>query len=246
MKKFLAAICLSLMTIAVSAQTRTITNADLEKYRQERVKAEEDYRKNYKKLGLPSPEELEQQRERERRENDEAAARIRRQNAQTQNDFVARANILRSQIVSIEAQINYLRSQNGSNNSSQTVNFSNFGVITYGGGYQNYGYRNPRPVYRQRQPQLPQNLQTVRDISRMYPNSQDVYNRSIGRYAFQNQRPNRYYRGGYIAPVVIYGGSYDNNSLDNQIVYLEQQRAGLYAQLNALREEARRAGVRID
>lgn len=246
MKKFLTAICLLIPAIAVSAQTKTITNADLEKFRQERVKAEEDYRKNYKKLGMPSPEELERRRERQRRENDEAAVRISQQKAQTQNDFIARANILRSQIVSVEAQINYLRSQNGSNNSSQSVNFSNFGVITYGGGFRNYGYRNPRPIYRQRSSQLPQNLQTVRDISRMYPNSQDVYNRSIGRYAFQNQRPNRYYRGGYLAPVVIYGGNYDNNNLDNQIIYLEQQRAGLYAQLNILREEARRAGVRID
>ena len=38
---------------------RTITNADLEKHRQERLKSEAEYRANYKKLGMPSPEELE-------------------------------------------------------------------------------------------------------------------------------------------------------------------------------------------
>jgi hypothetical protein len=239
MKKFLAAICLLIFAIGISAQTKTITNADLEKYRQERLKAEEDYRKNYKRLGLPSPEEIERQREQQRRENDEAAAQISERKAQTQNDFIARANALKSQIIWVEAQINYLRSQNGNNSSDQTVNFTNYGITFYGGGYQNYGYR-------QRQTQLPQNLQTVRDISRMYPNSNDVYNRSTGRYEYQNQRPNRYYRGGYVAPVVIYGGNYSNNDFNSQITYLEQQRAGLYAQLNALREEARRAGVRID
>ena len=239
MKKFLTAICLSVLSIAISAQTKTVTNADLEKYRQERLKAEEDYRKNYAQMGFPSPEELERINERNRRELDATVNQIRREKAQSQNGIIARANALRSQIVSVEAQINYLRSQNGNYSSNQTTSFSTF-------GYSTYGYRNRRPIYRQRQPQLPQNLQTVQNYAQMYPNSQDVYNRSIGRYAFQNQRNRGGYRGGYIAPVVIYGGNYNNNQTDSQIVYLEQVRAGLYAQWNLLREEARRAGLRID
>ncbi len=51
------------------SQTKTVTNADLEKYRQERLKAEAEYRANYKKLGLPSPEELDRRREQSRVEN---------------------------------------------------------------------------------------------------------------------------------------------------------------------------------
>jgi hypothetical protein len=50
----------------IDAQTDTITNRDLEKYRSERLKAETDLRENYKRLGFPSPEEL-------RRRNAEAA-----------------------------------------------------------------------------------------------------------------------------------------------------------------------------
>ena len=44
----------------VSAQTarRTVTNADLEKFRQKRLAAEQNYRDNYERLGFPSPEEL--------------------------------------------------------------------------------------------------------------------------------------------------------------------------------------------
>jgi hypothetical protein len=47
----------SIATISVSAQTRTITNADLEKYRVERVEAERQLREDYAKLGFSSPEE---------------------------------------------------------------------------------------------------------------------------------------------------------------------------------------------
>jgi hypothetical protein len=44
------------------AQTKTVTNADLEKYRQKRLQAEREYRENYARLGFPSPEELERKR----------------------------------------------------------------------------------------------------------------------------------------------------------------------------------------
>lgn len=52
-----------------SAQVRSVTNLDLEKYRAERVRAETDLRENYAKLGFPSPEV------RERREAESAKAK---------------------------------------------------------------------------------------------------------------------------------------------------------------------------
>lgn len=58
---FAAAVC--------SAQMRSVTNLDLEKYRAERIRAETDLRENYAKLGFPSPEV------RERREAESAKAR---------------------------------------------------------------------------------------------------------------------------------------------------------------------------
>ncbi len=63
--------------IVGSAQTKTVTNADLEKFRQKRVQSEQDYRDNYQKLGLPSPEELEKQREQNRKELSELSGRRR-------------------------------------------------------------------------------------------------------------------------------------------------------------------------
>ncbi len=50
---FIAATAISSM-----AQNKTVTNADLEKYRQARLAAEREYRENYERLGMPSPTEL--------------------------------------------------------------------------------------------------------------------------------------------------------------------------------------------
>ena len=63
MKKRLLFVLCSIFVAAnlTAAQTKTVTNSDLEKYRQKRLQAERDYRENYAKLGFPSPEELERQ-----------------------------------------------------------------------------------------------------------------------------------------------------------------------------------------
>lgn len=51
---FLAAITVT----AAHAQTKVVTNADLERYRTERLKAERELRENYTRLGFASPEEM--------------------------------------------------------------------------------------------------------------------------------------------------------------------------------------------
>ncbi|HEV7642911.1 MAG TPA: hypothetical protein VGO50_03130 [Pyrinomonadaceae bacterium] len=56
---FISAVCAS----AQNNSAKTITNADMEKYRQERVKADDEYRRTYAEKGLPSPEELEKREE---------------------------------------------------------------------------------------------------------------------------------------------------------------------------------------
>lgn len=59
------------------AQTKTVTGNDLAKFREKRLKAERDYRENYSKLGMPSPEELERRRVADLKENEELSNRIR-------------------------------------------------------------------------------------------------------------------------------------------------------------------------
>lgn len=60
-----------------AAQTKSVTNKDLEKYRNDREKAESEYRRNYAKLGLPSPEELERRREQDRVASEKLSTELR-------------------------------------------------------------------------------------------------------------------------------------------------------------------------
>ena len=58
-QKLLFVLCLTAgLTASTAGQARTVTNIDLDRYRQQRVRAEQDLKDNYAKLGFPSPEEL--------------------------------------------------------------------------------------------------------------------------------------------------------------------------------------------
>ena len=108
-------VLLLVVSVAVSnivfGQTKTITNADLEKFREKRVQQEEDYQANYKRLGMPSPEEL-KQKESERQQNlTKFAKKARIKEQQTQSSLFARANVLRKQFASLNAQIRYLNAE---------------------------------------------------------------------------------------------------------------------------------------
>jgi hypothetical protein len=240
--KSLCIVILSL-TAAFSAfaQTKTITNSDLEKYRQKRVESEKKLKEDYARMGFPSPEEIEKQNAQRRFRMEQYSDQLRQQSLQLQNDFAAQANALLTQIASIDAQINYLR---GNGNGSYNQNFG------YSYGYMPYGYQRNRSVLPQVQ-RLPPNMRTVQEYASMYPSSQSLYNQSIGNVRIGgnvggvrgNYNNNR---GGYIAPVIIGGNNYVQSEANGQLIYLEQTRAGLLAQWRILEEQARRAGVRID
>ena len=78
----------------VSAQRRTVTNAELEKYKQKRLQAERDYNDNFDQMGFPSPEELQRQIEQGRADSLAlserlAAERIERERLQIERDRLA-------------------------------------------------------------------------------------------------------------------------------------------------------------
>ncbi len=79
MNKRLLFILFLAFTVSAFAQTKTITNADLEKFRQKRLQAEREYAENYERLGLPSPAQLQKQNEQDQREFSELAARLQRE-----------------------------------------------------------------------------------------------------------------------------------------------------------------------
>jgi hypothetical protein len=241
---------LSLILVAtgfVFAQTntrKTVTNADLEKFRQKRLQAEADYRANYKKLGMPSPEELDERENERRQRNAEFTRQDEIARAQNENYLLARANELRTQIISVEAQINYLRGQSANQQSPYKG-----GTILYGGAAVFGGYGGfPRGVsgnrFRRNNVTIAPNAQTVRNYAQSFPTAGDIRNQIYGTYPQLNNGARRrygrnyYYGGGYVAPLAA-GGDYN-------LSYLEQQLAGLRAEWQALEEEARRAGVRIE
>jgi hypothetical protein len=245
-----------------AAQTarRTITNNDLEKYRQARVQAEADYRANYKKLGMPSPEELERMDAERRAWHTDFSRKTAVQNRQSENYFLAQANALKAEIVNVQAQINYLRGQIGNLPNQNSIFVTPDQVLAVGvlpGG--RYG-QLPGRINRTNAVNLQApNVQTARNAAAAMPNPyagtalQNMRGTGVkvvigaanpvvrGRRGFG--RP--FYYGGYALPYAV-----NSNSTRDQLVanlkFLEQTKAGLLAQFEMLREEARRAGVRID
>jgi hypothetical protein len=80
MKKITAVLIVVFSVVFVAeAQraVRTVTNADLAKFRDRRVAAEQEYRDNYERLGMPSPEELIAIRDRDMADRLELAQQLR-------------------------------------------------------------------------------------------------------------------------------------------------------------------------
>jgi hypothetical protein len=112
------------------AQTKTITNADLEKYKQERLKAEREYRENYVRLGFPSPEELARRNEQSQRELSEYSSRLRQERLAEEY-----SNSLQNQTNYTPTAPQYYPQNN------RTLYFG----YSQPYGYYNYNYYRPRP-----------------------------------------------------------------------------------------------------
>ena len=109
-------VCLGLAGV-VSAQTHTVTNMDLEKYRQQRIQADRDYRQNYQRLGLPSPEEIDRRLAAKHADMEELSGKLRTERLENE-----RIDAARQQTVTV----------NGTD--------SNYYVPQYDGGYYSTGY----------------------------------------------------------------------------------------------------------
>ena len=237
-KRLLSILCLSFVA-AVSgyAQNVTVTNADLEKFRQKRLQAEREYRENHGKLGFPSPEELTRQREQSRLDNEEIIARQKEQRLENEGGFAAQARVLRAEIISVEAQINHVASQVAANQSPSSYFTGGASSLGYSRSSQSSG------IWRG-------------DVTNrvFYGGNYDYYGRS--RYGNIRQNAPGRWRGyggyggynpyGYNSPVIVNNYNTAQDELGMQLQTLEQKRAGLYAEWQLLQEEARRAGIKID
>lgn len=240
-------ICLLLTAPAAFGQRKSITNASLEKYRQERLKREADYRANYQKLGLPSPEELAEREAEEQKRLDEYTENARLKRKQTEYNLQVRANAIRTEIAATDAEIIYLRGLISRIPNRQTYVSLAYPIFNYvqpnaisianNGGY-----------YRQNK-----NIRTT-------PNVQIYQNYLNGNYAnvnigigYKNWHGNinlsygtPYYYGGYAFPYRVEQQNYERQELVLRLRLLEQQHAGLFARWNLLDEEARRSDASIN
>ena len=78
-QKLLFVFCFIALSAGLATAQRTVTNADLEGYRQARLKAEREYRDNHERLGMPSPEELSRRNDESLRQTMDMADRLRQQ-----------------------------------------------------------------------------------------------------------------------------------------------------------------------
>lgn len=133
--------CFSLFTtFSAFAQTKSVTNADLDKFKAKRLSAEKDLRENYVKLGFPSPEELERQFEKDRVEREALSARLTAERYDRER---------------IEAEQNRLNNEFNYLQSIETPGYSNYSTgyngIIYSGGYfpryRNHRYWGIRPQF---------------------------------------------------------------------------------------------------
>jgi hypothetical protein len=159
MKK-LAIVILSLTAvISASAQTKTVTNQDLEKFRQQRVESERELKEKYAALGT-SLEEVEQQSRQRRAAMEEYSTQLRLWRIAAEN---AKAAV---------AQSNALNRQNDSYDEAEVVYVSGFGYLPYA-VYAPYGWRKDRSGLRHLR-NLPPNMRTVQEYAIMYPNTGTV------------------------------------------------------------------------
>ncbi len=78
--------CLTIIFCSVGfSQNSTVTNSDLQVYREKRLEAEREYRENYQRMGFPSPEELDRRREQSLKETEALSAKLRAERLQRES-----------------------------------------------------------------------------------------------------------------------------------------------------------------
>lgn len=240
------------------AQTKTVTNADLERFKQKRQQQEAEYRAKYKELGMPSPEELEQRNADDQRRLLELSQKLCYERQQKEDYWQSQAAYLRNEIAGVNAQINFLSKQIEATPSGNKIFYSvdelNGLVIPsygYGFGYgRGRGHGNQRQVVTTGNPA--NNVQTAINAAAANPNpyyGTPLYRTGIKSVIGPNL-PRRSYGRNYGYPVYYPYFANNNNLQRDELVsrlqYLGQVRAGLLAQWRNLVEEARQAGVRIN
>jgi|SRR5215218_2400350 len=108
---------------------RTVTNTDLDRFKQKRLAGEKEYQEHYAELGFPSPDELDRQIEQSRVVHEELSAKLRQERLERERLDLDRAK------AEAEIAAAYAAAQPETYNSGYSPYYG------YGGyGYGGYGY----------------------------------------------------------------------------------------------------------
>lgn len=222
----------------------TITNLDLNSYRVARERDEAAYEQNRAAMGFPSREELQKRNEEESQKLRAISEQQDQQEAQAESYWRNRANALRTEIYTLNAEIGYVRAR-----INEEPTYTVF-----------YSYIPPRQnvntpplptanVYEPATPVRQRNVgvngsinfgggSTQGSVGFYYQGSSASYYPNNGIDAF-GYYP--YY--GFAPPFPVRYQSYNRMQLVSRLQSLEQSRIGLLARWKLLEEEARRAGA---
>lgn len=137
------------MAASLAAQTRSVTNASLARYKDDRARAYQEYLENYERLGMPSPAEIERRKDESRTEMQELSQRLRSDNLERQRLAAellmnARLTAAQSQPVQRVSAPYYDGSFYGGGFYGDPYWAYFYGSPIYGGGRHNrFGFRRP-------------------------------------------------------------------------------------------------------
>jgi hypothetical protein len=239
---------------ATSSARRTITNRDLESSMVRRRQSELAYEKRRQELGLPSVAESRRRAEIESLQIQSELGTTRSVEKESEGYWRARASALRTEIATIDAELNYLRVRLEDSPFPLSSGFTSisvlpfitpgisFGNAGFGGRFPLTGGQRPLPAYSA--PQFGTRLSARVGFGGGNTRAQGWLNnggfrhsRSIG---FGLPFP-------LVSSVGTFGSSYDysyeRSALITHFNELAAARAGLNARWRELEDEARRAGA---
>lgn len=235
---------------------RTITNRDLESSMVRRRQSELAYEKRRQELGLPSVAESRRRAEIESVQIQSELSTTRSVERESEGYWRARASALRTEMATIDAEINYLRVRLEDSPFPLSSGFTSisvlpliapgisFGNAGFGGRLPRTGGLRPFPVYSA--PQFGQRLSARVRFGGGNTRGQVLLNSGGG------FRHSRSFGGvGFPFPIVSsvgafgsgYDYSYERSALITHFNELAAARAGLKARWRELEDEARRAGA---
>ena len=212
-----------------SAAGRSITNKDLETYRQKRIQSEIAYEKRRRELGLPSAAEGRRESAAIVERTREQLSNVRSQEQAAEEYWRGRASSLRTEIAANQAQIDFVRRK--IDEIPLTPSLGGFSTVSpFGAPVLNFPFQN---LATQNVFSTSQNFNWGR--RHPYGNNRGRFNR--GRFSPFNGNNVMAY------PFQTPDYSYERAELVNQLNELEMTRTGFIVRWRELEEEARRAGA---